>query len=178
MLGTAKADALGAERTRQLRVLGLSALARTPSVRNSSAHSRMVSRSPVSSGITKSTAPRTTMPEVPSIEIISPSRMTRSVPAMEASLRSASILRTSTPHTQGSAHAAGDDGGVGGLSAVGGEDALGGDHARQVVGVGLPADEHALATRLGGGNRVDGREDGLADRGAGACVQAARATTS
>ena len=61
----------------------------------------MVSKSPVSSGMTSSTAPRTTMPVVPSMEIMSPSRMTRSVPAMAASFLAASIFSASTPHTHG-----------------------------------------------------------------------------
>ena len=63
--------------------------------------SRMVSKSPVSSGMTSSTAPKTTMPVVPSMEIMSPSRMTRSVPAMAASFLAASIFSASTPHTHG-----------------------------------------------------------------------------
>ena len=37
---------------------------------------------------------------------------------------------------------------------MGGEDALGGDHAGEVVGVGLPAHEHALTAGLGGGHGV------------------------
>ena len=44
----------------------------------------------------------------------------------------------------GLAHAAGDHRGVRGLAAAGGEDAVGGDHALEVVGVGLPADQHHL----------------------------------
>ena len=70
------------------------------------------------------------------------------------------------------AHAAGDDGRVRRLAAVRGEDALGGDHAGEVVGVRLPAHEHALAARLGHGHRVGGGEHGLAHGGAGGGVQA------
>ena len=70
-------------------------------------------------------------------------------------------------------HAAGDDGCMAGLAAMGGEDALGGDHAGEVVGVGLPAHEHALTAGLGGGHGVGGGEDGLAHRGARGGVQAA-----
>ena len=80
---------------------GLSALARTPSVRNSSAHSRMVSRSPVISGSTSSTAPSTTEPVVPSMEIMSPSLMTMSVPTTLACFFSASMRSASTPQTHG-----------------------------------------------------------------------------
>ena len=61
----------------------------------------MVSKSPVSSGSTRSTAPSTTEPVVPSMEIMSPSRMTMSVPATAASFFSASIFRASTPQTHG-----------------------------------------------------------------------------
>ena len=71
------------------------------------------------------------------------------------------------------AHAAGDNGGMAGLAAMGGQDALGGDHAGEVVGVGLPADEHALAAFGLGGHGIGGGEDRFAHGGARACVQTA-----
>ena len=75
-------------------------------------------------------------------------------------------------HARG-AHAAGDNGSMGGLATMAGQDALGGDHAGQVVGVGLPADEHALAAGLCGGHGVGGGEHGLADGSARGGVQTA-----
>ncbi len=72
------------------------------------------------------------------------------------------------------AHAAGDNGGVRRLAAMGGEDALGGDHAGQVVGRGLPANQHALATGLGGGHGIGGGEHGLTHGSARGSVQTAR----
>ena len=113
------------------------------------------------------------MPVVPSMEIMSPSRMTTSVPATAASFFSASIFSASTPHTHGAPMPRAMTAAWRRLAAMGGEDALGGDHAGQVVGVGLPAHEHALAAGLGGGHGVGGGEDGLAHRGARARVQAA-----
>ena len=61
----------------------------------------MVSRSPVSSAETRSTAPSTTMPWVPSMEMMSPSCSTRSLPSICTTFSAASIWKRSTPQTQG-----------------------------------------------------------------------------
>ena len=80
--------------------------------------------------------------------------------------------RLHTAHAR-SAHAARDNGSMRGLAAVRGQDALGSDHAGQVVGVGLPANQHALATSLGNLDGVHGREHGFAHGSARRGVQAA-----
>ncbi len=80
---------------------GVSALARTPRRRNSSAQPKMVSKSPETSGVTRSTAPSTTAPVVPLIEIMSPSASTVPVPETTARFLPASILSDSAPHTHG-----------------------------------------------------------------------------
>ena len=74
---------------------------RDSSRRTSSAHARMVWRSPESSGWTSSTAPRMTSPVVPSMEITSPSLTTRPESATVKRLLAASIRSVSTPQTQG-----------------------------------------------------------------------------
>ena len=66
----------------------------------------------------------------------------------------------------GGAHAAGDDGGVARLAAVARKDALGGNHAGQVVGVGLPANEDAVATLGSGCDGIGRGEHDLAHSGA------------
>jgi hypothetical protein len=67
----------------------------------------------------------------------------------------------------GLAHAAGDDGGVRGLAAAAGEHALGGDHPGEVVGVGLPPDEHHLLAAVGPLHGLLRGEHRLADGGSG-----------
>ena len=80
---------------------GLSALARTPRRRTSSAQPRTVARSPVVPGRSRVTAPSMTSPVPPSMETTSPSCSTRSVPATLTCLAAASMCSASTPQTQG-----------------------------------------------------------------------------
>ena len=71
-----------------------------------------------------------------------------------------------------SAHATGNNGSMAGLAAMAGENTLGGDHASEVVGSGLPANEHALLAFFGGLHSVGGREHGTAHSSARRSVQA------
>jgi hypothetical protein len=74
----------------------------------------------------------------------------------------------------GLAHPPGDDGRVRGLAAATGEHALGGDHPGEVVGVGLPADQHDLLSTVGPLDGGLGGEHGLAHGRAGRGVHALR----
>ena len=77
---------------------GVSALARTPSVRRSSAHARNSLNSPPSSGWSVFTASRSTSPVEPSTEITSPSRIVR--PPASNARRSSSTITSPAPTTQ------------------------------------------------------------------------------
>ena len=123
--------------------------------------------------MTNSTAPRTTIPVVPSMEIMSPSWMTVSVPETAGFLLLRIDAESLDTADAGSAHAASDNGGVGGLAAMRGQNAFGGNHAGEVVGVGFPADEHAFATLGLGRDGVSGGKDRFTHGSAGRCVQAA-----
>ena len=100
--------------------------------------------------------------------------MTTSVPATSGFLLLGIDLEGLDAAHARRAHAAGDDGRMAGLAAMGSQNALGGDHAGEVVGVGLPTDEHALAARGLGGHGVGGGESRFAHGAPGLCVQAAR----
>ena len=87
---------------------GRSALVRTLSVRNSSAQPRMIAeRARSGSGVITGTAPTTTSPVVPLIEMTSPSRTTVS-PTRNSPLLDADVERRRAAH-RGRAHAARDD---------------------------------------------------------------------
>ena len=79
--------------------VGVSALARTPMVRTSSAHSIRVAKSPVSSGWIIATSPFITSPVEPSTVITSPSES--STPIATRILALTSTLSSPAPDTQG-----------------------------------------------------------------------------
>ena len=149
---------------------GVSAFARTPSRRASSAHAVTAAKSSVICGGTSGTAPWITRPRLPSIEISSPSD---TVVPFTANRRADSVdaKRLDAAHAR-LPHAARDDGGVRRHAAVGREHALRLDHAVDVVRRRLPPDEdHRLAgpaARLGG----VGVEHRPADRRTGRGVEA------
>ena len=172
VLGAAEADALGAEPARHVRRrAGRSALVRTFIRRKPSAQPRRVSNGPPGSGVTTGTAPTTTSPVVPLIEMTSPSCTIGAVRPSNRPALDVDVELARAAH-RGRAHAAGDDRGVAHQPAARREDALGRDHAVQVVGRGLrPHQDDVLAVvvvLLGG----VGGEVHLADRGAGRRVQA------
>ena len=165
---------------------GVSALARTPSRRRSSAW--VISRwtalddlalrprtclrgsspcsAPTTALGTTGTSPRNTSPVPPSMEMTSPSLTRTPSPRGELTRRVVDPQRLGADDA-GAAHAAGNDGRVDCLATPAGQDALGSDHSAQVVGVGLPADQDDGLAPVGpvrGPLRV---EDGLADGGAG-----------
>ena len=152
---------------------GRSALVRTFSRRNSSAHRRITSNGPLGSGVTTGTAPTTTSPVVPLIEITSPSRTvapftwnTRAVDVDVELVRAAHRRR---------AHAARDHRRVAHEPAARREDALRRDHPVEVVGRRLGAHEdHAPRPRCVARLGVVGGEVDLADRGARRRVEALR----
>ena len=130
---------------------GVSAFARTPRRRASSAHAVTAAKSSVICGGTSGTAPLITRPRLPSIEISSPSDTV--VPLMANRRSAASICKRLDAAHARLAHPAGDDRGVRRHAAVGREHALRLDHAVDVVRRRLPPDEdHGLArppARLG-----------------------------
>ena len=98
----------------------------------------------------------------------------------QAAVRGAGALRAVVDDELGAAgdarlaDLAGDDRGVRGRTATGGQDPLGHGHAVEVVGRGLDPDEDDLLAAPDPLDRDIGVEHGLADRGAGRCVQALR----
>ena len=171
VLGAAQADALGAELARLASRLRGGRRSCAPSGAGSwSAQPRIVPKWPVGSGVITATSPTTISPDVPEIEMTSPS-CTVTPPATNC-------LRREIDHhglgaaDRGLAHAARDDRRVRHETAARREDALGRDHAVQVVGRRLgPHEDHVLAglvARLG----LVGGEVHLADRRARRRVQA------
>ena len=108
VLGAAEADALGAELARRAASSGVSAFARTPRRRISSAQPTTASKSSLICGGTSGTAPRNTSPVPPSIVITSPSANSR-LAERDACAPARSMLSASQPGHARLAHAARDD---------------------------------------------------------------------
>ena len=151
-------DALGAEVAGELRVVGVVGVG-TPRrcVRTSSAHSRMVSK--IAGERRAARAPRHPAPRQPvatvdgdHVALVDARRPCRLTTDLLLLRRRSS--RASAPHTQGAPMPRAMTAAWLVLPPWRREDALGGDHAGQVVGVGLPAHEDAVAPRLGSGHGV------------------------
>ena len=141
--------------------LGVSALTRTPSRRNSSAHSSTVSKRSSISGWISLAPGSTTAPSLPSIAISSPALNVR--PSMRQ-LAGLEIDRHVRAGHRRHPHPPRHQRGVRGLAALGGEDPLGGVEAGHVVGLGERAHEDHVVARLRLRDRIGGGEHDRADR--------------
>ena len=139
---------------------GVSAFARTPSRRTSSAQPSTVSKFGSTCGSVSGTSSAETRPVEPSIAIRSPSAQLHVAHPQHVPLE-VDPQRRRAGHAR-LAHAARDQRGVRRLAALGGQDALGGEEAVHVVGLGERPHEDHLAPALRPVDRVVGREDDLA----------------
>ena len=144
---------------------GVSALARTPSRRISSAHASTRSKRALRPGSTSGTSSRVTMPVLPSIAIRSPAPITTVAHPDHAGAQI--DLQLSGSDHRRTAHPARDERRVRRLAALGGEDAARGVEARDVVGLGERAGENHVAALRRGRDRLVGGEDDLPLGGAG-----------
>ena len=143
---------------------GVSALARTPSVRALSAQPMMVAKSPDSSGWRIFTRPLSTSPLPPSTVMMSPFLNTWPPTVMVPALV-VDAQRTGAAHAR-PPHAARHHGGVARHAAAGGENAGGRVHAVDVLGARLDANQDDLAALALQGLGLVGIEYDLARRGA------------
>ena len=135
------------KRTAALASAGVSALARTPSLRTLSAQPISVANSPDSCGSIMSTLPASTWPVEPSTVMKSPF-LKVCPPAVMVPAGIIDADRAGAGDA-GLAHAARDHGGVRGHAAARGEDAFGGVHAVDVLRRGLhPHQDDLLAVGL------------------------------
>ena len=160
------------KRTAALASAGVSALARTPSLRTLSAQPISVANSPDSCGSIMSTLPASTWPVEPSTVMKSP--FLKRLPAGRHGAGGVIDAQRAGAGDAGLAHAARDHRGVRGHAAAGGEDAFGRVHAVDVFGRGFdPHQDDLLAVGLEL-RRLVGREHDLAGGRAGRGRQAGR----
>ena len=145
VLGAAEPDAFGAEaHAPRAASAGVSALARTPSLRALSAQPISVANSPDSCGSIMSTLPASTWPVEPSTVMKSP--LLEGLAAGRHGAGGVIDADRAGAGDAGLAHAARHHGGVRGHAAARGENAFGGVHAVDVLGRGFdPHQDHLLA---------------------------------